>query len=367
MQDNTAKLHLNILEKCLEQTSRKLKIGWVGSGFVGQLGHLAHHQDIPGSNVIALAELRPKLGEKVCRRYNIPRYYQDHKALLEDSEIEAVVAIVYRYHTAPIALDVLNSGRHLFTEKPMASTLDQAKQLVAAGKAKNLLHEVGFMRRHDQGVQTGKRILDELRESKELGNILFARIYCFGGSDWCNIDGNVKTDEPRPTHIIWPIAPDWLPRNFHKEYDNFVNVYSHDINLIRYLFNQRPTVSSTTYRKPGGSLAALDFDEFPGVFEWADINQNRWEEGVEIFFERGKLTLELPPAFFRNQTARVTLYKSNGKTGETICPQTDWTWAFRRQEESFVYSVLSGKKPIANAEDSLEDFYFIEDIWRKIA
>lgn len=355
------------VEKFLEKISKKLNIGWIGSGFVGQLGHLAHHQDIPGSNVIALAELRPKLGKMVCQKYNIPRYYKNHTELLKNSEIEAVIAIVYRYHTAPVALDVLNSGRHLFTEKPMASTLDQAKRLVAAGKEKNLLHEIGFMRRHDEGVQTAKRLLDELRESEELGKIRFVRIYCFGGSDWCNIYGDVKTDEPRPTHVIWPIAPDWLPTRFHKAYDHFVNVYSHDINLTRYLFNQRPSVSSVVYRHPNGSLAALDFGEFSGVFEWAEIERNRWEEGVDIFFERGKLTIELPPAFFRNQAARIILHKSNGKTGETICPQSDWTWAFRRQEESFVQSVLSGKKPIANAEDSLDDFYFIEDIWRKIA
>ena len=349
----------NILKKTV-------KIGWVGSGFVGQLGHLVHHQDIPGSEIVALAELRQKLGQDVCRRYNIPRYYKDHKALLEDADIDAVVAIVYRYHTAPIAWDVLNAGCHLFTEKPMAATLEQAKKLVKVAQDKNLLYEVGFMRRHDEGVQTAKKMLDELRASNDLGQIRFIRMYCFGGNDWCNIYGEVKTDEPRPVHMIWPIAPYWLPEKFHKEYDHFVNVYSHDVNFIRYLFDQRPKVSSVVYRKPYGSLAALDFDQFPGVFEWGELEQNCWEEGIEIFFQYGKLTITLPPAFFRNKSADIKLYKGNGKTGQNISPQSDWTWAFRRQEESFVNSVLSGSKPIANAEDCLEDFYFIEDIWQKV-
>ena|SRR3990167_3042288 len=347
--------------------TKTLKIGWIGSGFVAQLGHLVHHQNIPSSEIVALAELRPKLGEKVCQRYKIPRLYNNHTALLQDTEIEAVIAIVHRYHTAPIALDVLKAGRHLFTEKPMASTLEQAKQLVAAGKAKNLLHEIGFMRRYDEGVQIAKQMIDELRETKELGQIRFVRIYCFTGDDWCNISGEIKTDEPRPTHVIWDIAPSWLPERFHKEYDYFVNVNSHDINLIRYLFNQRPKVSSVTYRRPGGSLAALDFDQFPGVFEWVDTAQNRWEEGVEILFERGKLTISLPPAFFRNKAANVTLYKDKGGAGQIICPQTDWTWAFQRLNESFVKSAISGEKASANAEDCIEDFYFIEDIWRNIA
>ena len=346
---------------------KKLKIGWVGSGFVGQLGHLVHHQEIPGSEIIALAELRQKLGERVCHKHNIPRYYKDHKALLENSEVEAVIAIVHRYHTASIALDVLNAGRHLFTEKPMASTLEQARQLVEIGRSNNLLHEVGFMRRHDEGVQIAKHLLDELRKTFDMGQIRFGRMYCITGNDWCNLSGEVKTDEPRVIHKILPIAPAWLPEQFHKNYDCFINVYSHDINFIRYLFDERPKVTSVAYHTQGGSLASLDFDKFPGVFEWCDIEQNRWEEGVEIFFERGKLKIDLPPAFFRNQAANVTLYKGKGKAGQIICPQTDWTWAFRRQEESFVNSVLAGTKPIANAEDCLEDFYFIEDIWKQIA
>src|SRR3990167_11159807 len=68
--------------------TKTLKIGWIGSGFVAQLGHLVHHQNIPSSEIVALAELRPKLGEKVCQRYKIPRLYNNHTALLQDTEIE---------------------------------------------------------------------------------------------------------------------------------------------------------------------------------------------------------------------------------------------------------------------------------------
>jgi predicted dehydrogenase len=347
-------------------TNKIIKIGWVGSGFNGQLGHLQHHQDIPGSEIVALAELRPNLGKRACVRYNIPKYYKDHKALLEDPDVEAVIAIVHRYHTAPVALDVLNAGRHLFTEKPMASTLEQAERLVAAGEKNNLCHAVGFMRRHDEGVQIAKKMLDELRYTDELGPIRFVRVFCFSGEDWCNVYGEVKTDEPRPTQVIWPIAPDWLPKKLHKDYDYFVNVYTHDVNLIRYLFDERPKVESVFYRNPAGSLATLDFSEFSGVFEWGDIKQNRWEEGVEIIFEKGKLTIDLPPAFLRNQAAKVKLYKDDGTTRQVISPQADWTWAFRRQEEAFINNLLNGTTPLASAKDGLQDFYFMEDIWKHL-
>ena len=61
-----------------EQQERKVKIGFIGAGFIGQVAHLANYKEIPGAEVVALAELRPELGELVCRRYDIPRYYESH-------------------------------------------------------------------------------------------------------------------------------------------------------------------------------------------------------------------------------------------------------------------------------------------------
>ena len=345
----------------------KLKIGWVGSGFVGQVAHMVNYAEMADAEIVALAELRPELGRAVCRRYDIPRFYASHKALLEDPDVEAVVAVVRRHHTGPVGLDVLNAGRHLFTEKPMAHTLDQGQRLVAAAAAGGLCYAVGFMRRHDEGVQIYKRLLDELRQTQELGSVLSVRVYLASGEDYCNIGGHVKTDEPRPMHQIWPIAPDWVPEAMHLEYEHFLNVCSHDLNLIRFLFGQRPRVKYVEYRRSAGSVVVLDFGEFSGIFQWGDINQNRWEEGVEIHFERGRLDLELPPAFLRNTPASVKLYKDHGRQpGEVICPTPDRTWAFRREDEAFVENVRQGTQPLAHGEDCLEDMHFLEDVWRHI-
>ena len=93
-----------------------------------------------------------------------------------------------------------------------------------------------------------------------------------------------------------------------------------------------------------------------------------WEEGVEVQFSRGRLKLELPPAFLRNQPARVELYREDGKgPGETLVPAPDWTWSFRREDEAFVRDVRTGCQPIASGADALEDMRLIEDIWRHLS
>jgi len=345
----------------------KVRIGWVGSGFVGQVAHLANYIDIPEVEIVGLAELRPELGKLVCRKYGIPQYYDNHLALLERSDIDAVVAIVRREHTAPVALDVLTKGVSLFTEKPMAPTVDQGIKLVSVAEEQNCLYVNGFMRRHDEGVQLAKRVLDELTASDELGDVLFLRSYCFGGGDYCNISGNEKTDEPAPRHKIWPMAPDWLPQNLEKEYETFLNVFVHDINLVRYLVGYSPNLGHVDYRPYSGTLA-LEFREFPGVFEFAHLQTNQyWEEGVEIIFSQGRLELKLPPAFLRNQPAHVMVYKEKiGGRTEMYSPRADWSWAFRRQAEAFVKNLAEHTESIASGEDGLEDLRFVENIWRSI-
>ncbi|HEX6513872.1 MAG TPA: Gfo/Idh/MocA family oxidoreductase [Chloroflexota bacterium] len=343
----------------------RLRIGWVGAGFVGQVAHLANYVELPNAEVVALAERRPELGKKVCTKWGIPRLYSDHHALLRDPDVDAVVAVVRREHTASVALDVLKGRKHLFTEKPMAATLEQASRLVEA--ANGLRYAVGFMRRHDEGAQIGKRLLDELRASEELGPVIYARFYCFAGYDWCNIGGAVATEEPRPDELFLPLAPDWIDPALHREFDWFNNVYSHDLNFIRYIFGQRPTVEHVHYRKPTISVATLAFDGFPGVFEFGPMDQYRWEEGVDVYFQRGRLRIELPPAMLRNVPSRVELYKDKGSgQREVVSPQAEWTWAFRRQAEAFVDDVRLGREPLASGADSLEDMRFLEDFWRRI-
>ncbi len=346
-----------------------MRLGWIGSGFVGQVAHLANFSDLPDVDIVALAELRSGLGRRVGERLGIQRLYSSHRELLEDRDLklDGVVAIVRREHTASVAADVLRAGLPLFTEKPMAPTVDQGAMLVAEAERANVPYATGFMRRHDDGVKLAKSSFRELVESGEIGDPIFLRAYCFGGGDYCNISGFVKTDEPAPRHRLLPIAPEWVPVKIEREYESFVNVFVHDFNLIRFLTDEQPTVQSVDYGRTSGVIN-LEFGRFPGVFEYAHLQTSRyWEEGIDIIFSMGRIRLELTPAFLRNQPARVEVMKED-RTGQSsiLSPTAGWTWAFRNQAMAFVKNVAEGTRPIASGKDSLNDLLLIEEIWKKI-
>ena len=101
----------------------------------------------------------------MATKFGIPRTYENHTQLLNDPEVEAVIVITPRDITGPVAYDCLKANKHVFTEKPMAGTLEQGEKLVQEAKKNNLQYVVGYMKRYDEGVIEGKKILNSLIET----------------------------------------------------------------------------------------------------------------------------------------------------------------------------------------------------------
>lgn len=345
-------------------SERRLSLGMVGAGFIGQLAHLMNYVEVRNCRVVALAEMRPELRRRVAERYAIPRTYASHRELLRDPDVEAVVVVTPRPHTAPVVLDCLQAGKHVLSEKPMAGTSSQAEQLVAVAKRNKLHYAIGYMKRHDEGVQSAKRLYDEGTASGALGRVLFARAHCYMGDSYCNADGHVVTDEkPDYGDAGWPTAPEWLPAQWHKSFAAFANTYSHNVNLLRFLVGVRPRVEYASLAQDGGQISVLDFGAFRAALETGRSTSRGWDEVTEIYFEHGRLTIRTPPALLKNVPAAIELYRA-GQVQETLAPQIGWTWSFRRQAQAFVNDVLTGRESIASGEDSLEDLRVIEEIWR---
>ncbi len=349
----------------MESEGKPLGVGFIGAGMIGQVAHLANYVNLPGCRVVGLAELRPELGRMAAARFGVPKTYATHRELLADSEVGAVVVVTRRPATCPIVLEALESGRHVLSEKPMAHTVEQTMQLVEAATRRDLRYAVGFMKRHDAGTQKAKEILDKLHSSGELGRIVLVRAYCHGGEFKCAPADFVMTDEARPDGLsTWPSAPDWVPAELVSDYAWFLNVFIHDLNILRYLMNSEPKVRAVDLTRRNGRLVTFDFGEFPALLEMAEIPFTDWQEGVEILFEKGRLTLQFPSPMLRDVPARVELTRA-GERPETSVPQLPKSWAFRRQAEAFVADVAARREPLASGRDSVGDLRLAEAIWSK--
>ena len=142
-----------LLQGVRELSVDKLRIGFVGCGYMGQVAHLPNFLAADECEVVALAELRPGLRELVAEKHGIPRTVASHAELAEAEDIDAVVAITPEDLNERIACDLLSAGKPVMTEKPMALSVEAARRMVEAGRVGDAQLMVAYMKRYDDGVR----------------------------------------------------------------------------------------------------------------------------------------------------------------------------------------------------------------------
>ncbi|MGB9876243.1 MAG: Gfo/Idh/MocA family protein [bacterium] len=342
---------------------RKVKIGFVGAGFMSQMAHLPSFLETEGCEVVAISELRPNLRERVGEKYKIPKRYPSHRELAEDEEVEAVVALLPYLLNSEIATYLLEKGKDVMVEKPMAFTYQLASKMVEASRKSGRFLMVGYMKRYDPGVQLAHKIIQDFLSTGELGEPTFVRVHIFGGEWVCNIGTPILTDEPYPS--LPERRADFLPSKLLNMYDEFINVASHNINLLRFLLKGKWNVEDA-FLKGNQLLAVLSKDNIICSLEYGRLPAHRWDEDLTIYFQKGWIRVETPPPLLKNVPARILVYKT-GSEPQIWEPIAPWGWAFKKQAEHFVSCVRDRKTPLSSGEDSLEDMLIAEEIFKKIA
>lgn len=343
---------------------RKVRVGLIGAGFIGQVGHLQNFIQLDDCEVVAVADLRPELVRSVAARFNIPRAYCSHEELLQDRDIDAVVVVTHRSLTAEIVRDCLLAGKHVLSEKPMASTSEQANMLLEIARRNGLVYSVGFMKRHDLGVIAAREAIQTAISNQSLGRLTFVRIHCFAGDSYCKIDGAVSTTEPRislaPT---LPIAPEWLDAGLHTAYSIYLNTYSHDIDLIRFFTNETPEIEYSDTLNEDCQLAVLGFPGFKCILETGRSSNRGWDESAEFHFENGRISIQFPPPFLRNVPASFEIYEAGNRQTVTR-PLIEWSWAFKRQASAFLDLVIAGRANCESATEAAINVEIAENLWK---
>lgn len=118
----------------------------IGAGIWGNL-HLRTLCEDPRVRLVAVCDIDLEKAKCVAQEYGIPYYYSSYEEMLKNLEIEAVsVATPDFAHGAP-ALAVVEAGKHLLCEKPMAMTLDESLAIIRTAKQKGIKFMVDFHNR----------------------------------------------------------------------------------------------------------------------------------------------------------------------------------------------------------------------------
>jgi len=137
-----------------------IRIGLIGAGRMGKV--FAHTLAFTVSEVelLAVADVNPQASQEAAARYGIKHAYTNYHELLQRDDIDAVVIVTPTATHAEVIQAAAAAGKQVFSEKPLAQTLEACDQAIAAVKIAGVKLQIGFMRRFDPADVMAKQRID---------------------------------------------------------------------------------------------------------------------------------------------------------------------------------------------------------------
>ena len=124
-------------------TDKSVRVGVVGTGHLGS-HHVKHFANINEAALVGIFDINKNRSKEVAKKNNT-KSFPSLKALIEKTDAISVVTPTESH--AKIALQCINSGRHVFVEKPMTNTIFEADALVASATKNNVILQIGHIER----------------------------------------------------------------------------------------------------------------------------------------------------------------------------------------------------------------------------
>jgi len=140
------------------------RVGFIGCGTHANM-NLYPSLRFAQCELVAAADLHEERRDRARRAHGADRVYADYRAMLDAEELDAVLVSgpPALHHEA--ALAAMETGLHVFVEKPPAETLEQAQEMLQVSRRTGRILMVGFMKRFAQKYAMAK----EIAESDEFG------------------------------------------------------------------------------------------------------------------------------------------------------------------------------------------------------
>ena len=157
--------------------SNPLKVGIVGAGGITR-AHLPAYLERPDQvQLNAVCDLVEPLAQELAKKAGIDAVYLDIQDMLRDADIEAVDICTTHNSHAPLAIAAAEAGKHVIVEKPMAISVQECRDMIAAADKAGTTLMVAQHLRYAPEARAAKRLLDE----GKLGTIEAVRTELFGG------------------------------------------------------------------------------------------------------------------------------------------------------------------------------------------
>jgi predicted dehydrogenase len=148
-----------------------VNIGLIGFGRIAELVHLRTLMSLPQVHVAAIAEADANRRRQMWQRSPQSGGFADYHDLLREADVQAVVICLPPALHAPAAIAAFEAGKHVYLEKPITPSLEEAKAVCVAWRESGRIGMMGFNFRFHPLYQRAKAVI----ESGQYGALVGAR------------------------------------------------------------------------------------------------------------------------------------------------------------------------------------------------
>ncbi len=180
---------------------------------------------VKGENIVALCDIDKNYLDRAAAQFPKARTYTDYRELLakEAGKIEAVVVGTADHHHAPASIRAIRAGLHVYCEKPLAHTVQEARLLAEAAKQHGVATQLGTQIH----AENNYRRVVEIIQAGAIGKVTEAHVWV--GKGWGGGERPTGSQEP-PATLSWdlwlgpaPVRPFWPgiyhPANWRRWWD----------------------------------------------------------------------------------------------------------------------------------------------------
>jgi predicted dehydrogenase len=129
-----------------------IRLGIIGTGGMAN-DHARRFWKMKGVKLVACCDIRGDRAKAFAEKYDIPRWHTDHVTMLDDGGLDAVSVVTVDAAHAPVSLAAVERGLAVLCEKPLATSLADARRMSDAAARKGVVTQVNFSYRNASGAQ----------------------------------------------------------------------------------------------------------------------------------------------------------------------------------------------------------------------
>jgi predicted dehydrogenase len=273
---------------------RKFKTAVFGTGFVGRV-HLEGIRRLGYVQVYAIGEPQIEKANQLAAEFGVEKTDADYRRILEDPAVDAVHVCTPNFMHFPIAKDAILAGKHVICEKPLATSVEEARQLVAlAGEAK--LRNATF---HNLRFYPMVQHMRRMREDGDLGEILivqgtYSQDWLLYDTDW---NWRLESKHNGPSRCLADIGSHWCDMAEHVTGKRITSVCA-DLMTVHKVRKQPKgpieTFAGKTLRPEDYIETPIDTEDFGAVvFRMGDRTRGAFTASQVSAGRKNRLNIEI--------------------------------------------------------------------------